>query len=263
MIHYKTDSEIDAIRESSLLVSKTLAALVEWIEPGVTGKFLDKKAEEFILDHKALPAFKGYNGFPSTLCISPNDQVVHGMPTDLPFKEGDIVSLDCGVKLNGYFGDSAYTFVVGDTTDDVKQLLKVTKESLYKAISAATIGKRIGDIGYEIQHYVESFGYGVVRELVGHGLGKNLHESPEVPNFGKRGKGTLIQAGLVIAIEPMINMGKKEIIQEKDGWTIRTSDKKPSAHFEHTIAVTPTETLILSDFKIIENALKQKHQVLI
>jgi methionyl aminopeptidase len=263
MIYYKTEFEIEAIRESSLLVSKTLASLIEWLEPGVTGQLLDKKAEEFIRDHNAIPAFKGYNGFPSTLCISPNDQVVHGIPSDLAYKEGDIVSIDCGVKLNGYYGDSAYTFVIGDTTDEVKQLLKVTKESLYKGISAATVGKRIGDIGYEIQHYVESYGYGVVRELVGHGLGKNLHESPEVPNFGKRGKGTLIQAGLVIAIEPMINMGKKEIIQEKDGWTIRTSDKKPSAHFEHTIAVTQTETLILSDFKIIENALKQKHQVLI
>jgi len=263
MIFYKTDNEIDAIRESSLLVSKTLANLVEMIKPGVTGIQLDQRAEAFIRDHQGIPAFKGYNGFPGTLCISPNDQVVHGIPTHKPFQEGDILSLDCGVKKNGFFGDSAYTFVVGDTSDEIKKLLKVTKESLLKAIEVAKVGKRIGDISFEIQSYVESFGYGVVRELVGHGLGKSLHESPEVPNFGKRGKGTVIQQGLVIAIEPMINLGRKEVIQEKDGWTIRTSDRKISAHFEHTIAITKNGTEILSDFGIIEKEIKQQHQILI
>lgn len=263
MIFYKTDNEIDAIRESSLLVSKTLANLVELIQPGVTGHQLDQRAETFIRDHQGIPAFKGYNGFPGTLCISPNDQVVHGIPTNKPFEEGDILSLDCGVKKNGYFGDSAYTFVVGETNDEIKKLLQVTKESLLKAIEVAKLGKRIGDISFEIQNYVESFGYGVVRELVGHGLGKSLHESPEVPNFGKRGKGPVIQHGLVIAIEPMINLGKKEVIQEKDGWTIRTADRKVSAHFEHTIAITKNGTEILSDFGIIEKEIKQQHQILI
>lgn len=263
MIYYKTDNEIDAIRESSLLVSKTLANLVELIKPGVTGIQLDQRAEAFIRDHQGIPAFKGYNGFPGTLCISPNDQVVHGIPSNKPFEDGDIISLDCGVKKNGYFGDSAYTFVIGETNEETKNLLKVTKESLLKAIEVAKIGKRIGDISFEIQSYVESFGYGVVRELVGHGLGKSLHESPEVPNFGKRGKGPVIQHGLVIAIEPMINMGKKEVIQEKDGWTIRTADKKVSAHFEHTIAITRNGTEILSDFGIIEKEIKKQHQILI
>jgi methionyl aminopeptidase len=252
MIYYKTEEEIDLIRNSSLLVAKTHAEIAGLIKPGITTLALDKIAEEFIRDNGGIPAFKGYGGFPNTLCMSPNDQVVHGIPNDRVLEDGEILSVDCGVVMNGYFGDSAFTYEVGKVDAEKKQLLKVTKESLYKGIEMAVSGNRIGDIGYAVQKHVESFGYGVVRELVGHGVGKNLHESPEVPNYGRRGRGAKLQEGLVIAIEPMINMGTRKIMQHNDGWTITTIDNKPSAHFEHTIVVRKGEAEILSSFEEIE-----------
>ena len=252
MIYYKTEEEIDLIRNSSLLVAKTHAEIAGLIKPGITTLALDKIAEEFIRDNGGVPAFKGYGGFPNTLCMSPNDQVVHGIPNDRVFEDGEILSVDCGVVMNGYFGDSAFTYEVGEVDAETKQLLKVTKESLYKGIEMAVSGNRIGDIGYAVQKYAESFGYGVVRELVGHGVGKNLHESPEVPNYGRRGRGAKLQEGLVIAIEPMINMGTRKIMQHNDGWTITTIDNKPSAHFEHTIVVRKGKAEILSSFEEIE-----------
>ena len=252
MIYYKTEEEIDLIRESSLLVAKTHAEIAGMIKPGVDTLYLDGIAEDFIRDHGGIPAFKGYNGFPNTLCVSPNNQVVHGIPNMIALKDGDILSVDCGVVMNGYYGDSAFTYEVGEVDVRTKQLLEVTKESLYKGIEKAIEGNRIGDIGSVIQEYAESFGYGVVRELVGHGVGKSLHESPEVPNYGKKGKGLLLKDGLVIAIEPMINMGVKGIMQHKDGWTITTIDNKPSAHFEHTIVVRKGKAEILSSFEEIE-----------
>ena len=252
MIYYKTEEEIDLIRNSSLLVAKTHAEIAGLIKPGITTLALDKIAEEFIRDNGGVPAFKGYGGFPNTLCMSPNDQVVHGIPNDRVLKDGEILSVDCGVVMNGYFGDSAFTYEVGEVDTETRQLLKVTKESLYKGIEMAVSGNRIGDIGYAVQKHAESFGYGVVRELVGHGVGKNLHESPEVPNYGRRGRGTKIQEGLVIAIEPMINMGTRKIMQHNDGWTITTIDNKPSAHFEHTIVVRKGKAEILSSFEEIE-----------
>jgi methionyl aminopeptidase len=250
--YYKTEEEIDLIRESSLLVAKTLAEIAGLIKPGITTQALDEIAEEFIRDNGGMPAFKGYNGFPNTLCVSPNDQVVHGIPNGRALKDGDILSVDCGVVMNGYYGDSAFTYEVGEVNVQIKQLLKVTKESLYKAIEMAVEGNRVGDIGYAVQKHAESFGYGVVRELVGHGVGKNLHESPEVPNYGRKGKGILLKEGLVIAIEPMINMGERGIMQHNDGWTITTLDNKPSAHFEHTIVVRKGKAEILSSFVEIE-----------
>ena len=252
MIYYKTEEEIDLIRNSSLLVAKTHAEIAGLIKPGITTRALDKIAEEFIRDNGGIPAFKGYGGFPNTLCMSPNDQVVHGIPNDRVLKDGEILSVDCGVVMNGYFGDSAFTYEVGEVDAETKQLLKVTKESLYKGIEMAVSGNRIGDIGYAVQKHAESFGYGVVRELVGHGVGKNLHESPEVPNYGRRGRGAKLQEGLVIAIEPMINMGTRKIMQHNDGWTITTIDNKPSAHFEHTIVVRNGKAEILSSFEEIE-----------
>ena len=252
MIYYKTEEEIDLIRNSSLLVAKTHAEIAGLIKPGITTLALDKIAEEFIRDNGGVPAFKGYGGFPNTLCMSPNDQVVHGIPNDRVLEDGEILSVDCGVVMNGYFGDSAFTYEVGDVDAETKQLLKVTKESLYKGIEMAVSGNRIGDIGYAVQKHAESFGYGVVRELVGHGVGKNLHESPEVPNYGRRGRGAKLQEGLVIAIEPMINMGTRKIMQHNDGWTITTIDNKPSAHFEHTIVVRKGKAEILSSFEEIE-----------
>ena len=252
MIYYKTEEEIDLIRESSLLVAKTHAEIAGLIKPGITTLALDKIAEDFIRDNGGVPAFKGYGGFPNTLCMSPNDQVVHGITNDRVLEDGEILSVDCGVVMNGYFGDSAFTYEVGDVDAETKQLLKVTKESLYKGIEMAVSGNRIGDIGYAVQKHAESFGYGVVRELVGHGVGKNLHESPEVPNYGRRGRGAKLQEGLVIAIEPMINMGTRKIMQHNDGWTITTIDNKPSAHFEHTIVVRKGKAEILSSFKEIE-----------
>ncbi len=258
MIYYKTIEEIERIRESSLLVARTLAEVAKRIGPGVTSLELDKLAEEFIRDHGAIPAFKGYNGFPASLCVSPNSEVVHGIPNSKPFKEGDIVSVDCGVLKNEYYGDSAYTFPIGEVSAAVRNLLRVTKESLYRGISVAVEGKRLQDISYEIQTYCESNGYSVVRELVGHGIGKKLHEAPEVPNFGKRGSGPKLKQGLVIAIEPMINMGRKNVLHGKDGWTITTQDGLPSAHFEHTIAVGKDKAEILSSFRFIEEALNEQ-----
>jgi methionyl aminopeptidase len=258
MIYYKTIEEIERIRESSLLVARTLAEVAKRIGPGVTSLELDKLAEEFIRDHGAIPAFKGYNGFPASLCVSPNSEVVHGIPNNKPFKEGDIVSVDCGVLKNEYYGDSAYTFPIGDVSDAVRSLLRVTKESLYQGINAAVEGKRLQDISFEIQTYCGSHGYSVVRELVGHGIGRKLHEAPEVPNFGKRGSGPKLKQGLVIAIEPMINMGRKNVLHGKDGWTITTQDGLPSAHFEHTIAVGKDKAEILSSFRFIEEALNEQ-----
>ncbi len=252
---YKTDDEIELIRQSSLLVGKTLAELAKLIKPGVTTLALDKVAYEFINDHQGYPGFLGYNDFPNSICASVNSAVVHGLPTNIPLKEGDIVSCDIGVVKDGYWGDSAYTFAVGEVSNEIKQLMKVTKESLYLAIEQAVAGKRIGDISFAVQNHAESHNYGVVRELVGHGVGKSLHEAPEVPNFGRRGSGLQLQAGLVIAIEPMINLGTRNVRQLKDGWTIQTADGKPSAHYEHTIVVRKDKAEILSSFEWIEQAL--------
>lgn len=257
-LYYKTAEEIELIRESSLLVGKTLAEVAKVIKPGITTLALDKIAYEFIHDQKAIPAFLNYNGFPNSLCISVNAQVVHGIPGKYELKDGDVISVDCGVVKNKFFGDSAYTFAVGDVKPEVLNLLKVTKESLYKGIEMAIVGKRIGDISEAVQSHAESHGYSVVRELVGHGVGQNLHESPEVPNYGKKGTGLKLQEGLVIAIEPMINLGKKAIIQENDGWTIRTADNLPSAHFEHTIAIGKEKADILSGFQFVEEVLNKK-----
>lgn len=258
-LYYKTKEEIELIRESSLLVAKTLAEVAKVIKPGVTTLSLDKVAYEFINDNKAIPAFLNYSGFPNSLCISVNSHVVHGIPNNYELKDGDIVSVDCGVVKNKFFGDSAYTFAIGEVKPEVLNLLKVTKESLYKGIEMAVAGKRLGDIGEAVQTYAETNGYSVVRELVGHGIGLNLHEAPEVPNYGKKGAGLKLEEGLVIAIEPMINLGKKAIIQENDGWTIRTADNLPSAHFEHTITIGKNKADILSSFEYIEEALKKKN----
>ena len=258
MITYKSAEEIELIRESSLLVGKALAEVAKIIRPGITPLELDRRAEEFIRDSNAIPAFKGYGDFPNTLCISLNDVVVHGIPSSKALIDGDIVSVDCGVLKNGYYGDSAYTFEIGEVPAAVKQLLKVTKESLYKGIEKAIEGMRIGDVGFAVQEHAEKFGYGVVREMVGHGIGKNLHEKPEVPNYGKRGAGIKLMEGLVSAIEPMINLGKAPIFQDNDGWTIRTKDGKVSAHFEHTVAVKKGKADILSSFEFVEEVLNKK-----
>lgn len=263
MIYYKTAEEIELIRESSLLVARALAEVAKLVQPGVSGLQLDKVAEEFIRDHHAVPAFKGYGGFPNSLCISPNEQVVHGIPVAKPFVEGDVISVDCGVLKNGYYGDSAYTFAVGEIKPELIKLLRVTKESLYKGIENAIVGKRLGDISFAIQAHCEKEGYGIVRELVGHGLGKSLHEAPEVPNFGKRGTGLKLQEGLVIAIEPMVNMGSKNVNHGKDGWTITTSDKLVSAHFEHTIVVRKGSAEILSSFEYVEEVLKMRNELIL
>jgi methionyl aminopeptidase len=252
MIHYRTDSEIELLRKAALLVGKTLGEVGKHIRPGIRTIELDKIAEEFIRDHGAIPAFKGYEGFPGSLCISVNDAVVHGIPGNYELRDGDIVSVDCGTILDGYVGDSAYTFTVGEVSEEIKLFLQRSKESLYKGIEQAVSGNRIGDIGYAIQCYVEQFGYGVVRELVGHGVGRKMHEDPQVPNYGKRGTGTKLSEGIVIAIEPMITFGKKDIIQERDGWTIKTKDRKPAAHFEHDVAVRNGKAEILSSFEWIE-----------
>ncbi len=262
LIFYKTEEEVELIRESCLLVCKVLTHVGSRIKPGMKGSLLDKEAEELIRDHGATPAFKGYvtsdeeNPFPTSLCVSINEAVVHGIPSDeIEFKDGDIVSVDCGVLLNDYYGDAAYTFAIGDVNEATMELLRVTKTSLYKGIEQAVHGKRLGDISFAIQQYTErNFGYSVVRELVGHGLGKSLHEDPEVPNYGKRGNGVLLKEGLVIAIEPMINLGRKDIMQGKDGWTIMAADRKPSAHYEHTILVRKRYADILSDHDPIEAA---------
>ena len=257
MIYYKSEEEIDLVRESSLLVAKTHAEIARHIKPGISSLKLDVIAEEFIRDNGGEPAFKGYNGFPCTLCASPNEVVVHGIPNNHPIDDGSILSIDCGVLMNGFYGDSAYTYEVGEINEDTKMLLKVTKEALYKGIENAVAGKRIGDIGSAIQEHAENNNYGVVREMIGHGIGKSLHESPEVPNYGRRGSGIKLKKGLVIAIEPMINMGKRDIMQHSDGWTITTVDKKPSAHFEHTVVVREGEAEILSSFKEIEKIINK------
>ncbi len=261
-LYYKTKEEIELIRESSLLVAKALAEVAKVIKPGVTTLSLDKVAYEFINDNQAIPAFLNYNGFPNSLCISINSQVVHGIPSKCELKDGDIVSIDCGVVKNNFFGDSAYTFAIGEVTPEVLNLLKITKESLYKAIEMAVVGKRLGDIAETVQSHAETNGYSVVRELVGHGIGKNLHEAPEVPNYGKKGSGLKLQEGLVIAIEPMINLGKKAVKQDKDGWTIVTADNLPSAHFEHTVAIGKEKADILSSFKYIEEALQFENELI-
>ncbi|MFC2079970.1 type I methionyl aminopeptidase [Bacteroidota bacterium] len=257
MIYFKTAEEVEFMRESNLLVSTTLAEIAKIIKPGITTGELDKVAETFIHDHDAVPGFKGYQGFPATLCTSVNEQVVHGIPSDkVVLEEGDIVSVDCGVIKNGYYGDTAFTFQVGEVDPEVKRLMEVTKECLYKGIDKAVEGQRIGDIGYAVQNHAESNGYSVVRELVGHGLGKKMHEEPEVPNYGRRGTGVKLKKGMVICIEPMINMGKKQINQGADGWTISTADKKPSAHYELAIAINKGKADILSTFSFIEEILK-------
>ncbi len=258
MIYYKTKEEIEIQRQSCLLVGKTLAEVAKLIKPGVTTSYLDKIAEEFIRDNSAIPGFKGLYDCPSTLLCSVNDAVVHGLPTDRPLENGDIVSVDCGVLMNEFYGDSAYTFEIGEVSEEIKKLLEVTKESLTFAIQNAVAGKRIGDIGYAVQSHAENNGFGVVREMVGHGLGKKMHEKPEVPNYGRRGKGLMLKEGLVIAIEPMINMRTKDIIQDEDGWTIKTKDGKPSAHFEHDVAVMNGKADVLSTFEYIEEVLKNK-----
>ena len=258
MLYLKTDEEIELLRESNLLVGMTLGELAKWIAPGITTLKLDKIAEEFIRDHGAVPGFLGYGGFPNTLCVSVNEQIVHGIPSNYELKDGDIVSIDCGTVKNGFNGDSAYTFCVGEVAYDVRRLLKTTKESLYLGIEQAVEGKRVGDISNAVQTYCEKKGYSVVRELCGHGVGKRLHEDPEVPNYGRRGCGPLLKSGMVIAIEPMINLGSRNIVIERDGWTTRTRDRKPSAHFEHTVAVREGKADILSSFKYVEEVLGEK-----
>lgn len=255
MIIPKTLEEIELIRQSALLVSKTLGMIATEIKPGVTTLDLDKKAEEFIRDHGAVPGFKGLYGCPSTLLTSVNEQIVHGLPTDTPIKEGDIVSVDCGALMNEFYGDHAYTFEVGEVKEETKKLLQVTKESLYVGIREFKIGNRVEDVGNAIQRYCEAQGYTVVRELVGHGLGRKMHEGPEMPNYGKKGKGKKFVEGLVVAIEPMINLGTRNIKQLNDGWTIVTRDGKPSAHFEHDVALINGKPELLSTFKYIYEAL--------
>ena len=251
----KTSEEIELIRESAQLVSKTLGMLASEIKPGINTLYLDNLAESFIRDHKGVPGFLGLYDFPNTLCISPNSQVVHGIPNKEIIKEGDILSIDCGVLKNGYYGDHAFTFTVGEVDKEILQLLETTKQSLYVGIEQFKVGNRVGDVGYAIQNYNESKGYGVVRELVGHGLGKEMHEKPEMPNYGKRGTGKKFQEGMVVAIEPMINMGTPNINQLNDGWTILTRDNKPSAHFEHNIAIVNGKPKLLSTFDYIYDSL--------
>jgi methionyl aminopeptidase len=257
-IQYKNLEEIEKIRASDLLVSKTLAEVAKVIGEGVKTIKLNKLAEEFIRDHGGVPAFLNYNGFPYSLCISLNDQVVHGFPGEYVIKDGDIVSVDCGVVLNGFVGDSAYTFPIGNVDAETLRLLKITKECLYLAIDKAVVGMRVGDVGYAVQEHAEKNGFGVVKELVGHGVGFKLHEKPEVPNYGRRGSGIKLEEGMVIAIEPMINGGKAGVKFWDDGWTVSTIDKKPSAHYEHSVAVKKGKADVLSTFQYIEEVLKQK-----
>lgn len=256
LIQFKTEEEIDLMRAAGDLLARAHGEVAMLVHEGVTTRELDRRAEEFIRDHGATPSFKGYNNFPYSLCLSPNSVVVHGFATDEPLKSGDILSIDAGVFLNGYHADSAYTYPIGEVSLGTLKLLNETKASLYKGIEQAISGNRVGDISYAIQNYVASKGYGVVRELVGHGVGAKLHEKPDVPNYGKRGSGPLLQTGMTIAIEPMVTLGKKDVVQEKDGWTIRTRDKKPAAHFEHTVVVRKDKAEILTSFEYIEKALQ-------
>jgi methionyl aminopeptidase len=257
MLYLKTDEEVGLLKESNMLVSRTLAEMASLIKPGVTTLYLDSLAETFIRDNGATPAFKGYGGFPNTLCTSVNDEVVHGIPSGYVLKEGDIISVDCGVILNGWYGDSAYTFPVGEISDDVRRLLEFTRASLEEGVKEAVAGNRVGDISYAVQTKAESGGYTVVRELVGHGLGRKLHESPEVANWGRQGTGPKMEKGLVICIEPMINLGRKETLQMSDGWTIKTADGKPSAHFEYAVAVDRGKAEVLTTFEFIEKVLNK------
>jgi len=256
MIYYKTAEDLEYMRRSADLLGKAHGEVAKNVRPGVITKDLDKIAEEFIKDHHAHPSFLGYEDFPASLCMSINEVVVHGIPGNYELKEGDIVSIDCGVLLDGYHADSAYTYPIGVVKPEILELLKTTKESLYKGIEETRRGNRIGDVSYAIQQYCEERGYQVVRELVGHGVGKSLHEKPEVPNYGKRGRGPKIQDGLVIAIEPMINLGTRRVVQERDGWTIRTKDRMPSAHYEHTVAVVDGMPEVLTTFQYIEEEFK-------
>ena len=256
MISIKTAEEIEVLRENNILVSKTLAEVGRHVAPGVTTLELDRIAEEFIRSHGAEPGFLGYNGFPNTLCVSVNEQVVHGIPSSYALKEGDIVSVDCGTFMKGFYGDSAYTFAVGEIDSRVSDLLRVTKEALYKGVAQAVAGNRVGDISSAVQEHCEAHGYSVVREMVGHGCGRKMHEDPEVPNYGMRGRGPLLKEGMVLCVEPMINMGSRYIVFERDGWTVRTKDRKPAAHFEFAVAVTKHGPDVLTDFSIIEEALK-------
>ena len=255
MLYCKTDEEVGYLRESALLVSRALAEIAKLIRPGVSTNYLDKIAEEFIRDNGAKPGFKGYNKFPATLCTSVNAEVVHGIPSDYQLKKGDIISVDCGVILKGWWGDSAYTFGVGEISENNKRLLEYTKASLEEGVKAAIAGNRVGDISYAVQSKAESGGFSVVRDLVGHGLGKKLHERPEVPNFGKRGSGSKLRKGLVICIEPMINAGRKETLKMKDGWTVKTADGKPSAHYEYAVAIDKGKANVLTTFEYIEKVL--------
>lgn len=261
MIFLKTDEEIELMRESNRLVGMTLGELAKYIQPGVTTAFLDKIAFDFIRSHGAIPSFLGYKGgpgaidFPGSICASVNEQVVHGIPSDYVLQDGDILSVDCGTEKNGFCGDSAYTFGVGEVSEEVKALLRTTKESLYAGIEMAVEGNRVGDIGNEIQTYCEKRGYTIVRELVGHGIGRRMHEDPQVPNYGRRGTGPLLKKGMCIAIEPMINLGSKNVVFERDGWTVRTKDRKQSAHFEHTVAIREGKADILSTFEFVEAVL--------
>lgn len=259
MIFLKTDEEIELLRISNQIVAKALAEVAKLIAPGVSTAQLDKVAEEFIRENGAVPGFLGYGGFPKSICTSVNDQVVHGIPSEkVILKEGDIISVDCGAYINGFHGDSAYTFPVGEVKPEIMDLLRTTKESLFLGIEQAVEGKRMGDVGFAIQSHCEAKGYSVVREMIGHGVGRNLHESPEVPNYGRKGNGTMLKTGMTIAIEPMINMGKRQLVFENDGWTTRTIDRLPSAHFEHSVAVRKGKADILSTFEYIEQVLGNK-----
>jgi methionyl aminopeptidase len=267
MIYLKSEAEIELMKISAEVLGKAHGEVAKIIAPGITTKELDKVADEYIQDHKGHPSFKGYmvgeHKFPAALCISLNDTVVHGLPSNRFLKEGDIVSIDCGVYLNGYHSDSAYTYAIGEISPEVAELLKITKQSLYLGIEQARTGNRVGDISFAVQNFCERHGYGIVRELVGHGVGRHLHEAPEVPNFGKRGNGPKLQEGMTLAIEPMVTLGKKDVSQEHDGWTIRTNDRKAAAHFEHTVLVRKGKAEILTTFEYIEAALKEKNLVLV
>lgn len=259
MIFLKSDEEIELLRISNQIVAKTLAEVAKIIAPGVSTDDLNKVAEEYIRDNGAVPGFLGYGGFPKSICASVNEQVVHGIPSGKTIlQEGDIISVDCGAYKNGFHGDSAYTFCVGEVKPEIVDLLRATKESLYRGIEQAVEGKRLGDVGYAIQSYCEERGYSVVREMIGHGVGRKLHEAPEVPNYGRKGNGIMLKSGMTIAIEPMINLGSRHLVFEKDGWTTRTVDRKPSAHFEHSIAIRRGKADILSSFEYIEQVLGNK-----
>lgn len=260
MVSIKSEEEIELLRESNLLVGMTLGEIAKHIRPGITTLELDRIAEEFIRSHGAVPGFLNYDGYPYTLCISLNEVVVHGLPSEkCILREGDIVSIDCGTLKNGFYGDSAYTFEVGKVSDEIHELLETTKESLYKGIEKAVAGMRVGDIGYAVQSYCEARGYAVVRELVGHGVGRDMHEEPPVPNYGRRGQGVLLKEGMVIAIEPMIARGERYVYLDDDGWSVKTRDGKPCAHFEHTIAIRKGKADILSSFEYVERVLEQLH----